>query len=504
MERVGLDSAGSAPGTSVLRAYRKLADRIRIERVMLRLSRLSAPDAVLVAVLVLLAVAPLLVIRGYHYEEGLTVAFAKDAMHGDRWYDPTLYGFRFVERPVLQSWLIAILGLPLGTVNQFIARLPTVIAVLTGALLVLHLLRGRISRTAQLFAALCFVFSPMVLQKIIVAESEVLLGVTQFAAFVLWWKGLETSRVSLWRWAGVGLLLLATAGFKGPQPAAFFALGIGAWILMRRDWAQLPGYCLAGLISLGGLVAWYLAVLEPSDGGNVAHYMRLELPSGFADYLAERFDFATVIVQFLPSTLFLVPAALDLVRRRGDYVSATNRMLLVALALYGGLTLIPLALWPETQPRYAMSALLPAACIAGLAFDGTYRRLRNLARVAIAALAMLFVYQMVWGWLVAPVFWNDFASSRLDARTVSAAASDTNLLVMAPVRSADAVLAYLDRPIRYLSNDEMAAAPAPAYLLGWQENADLLAARRPDIVVTPLAALRERNLMLFATTPRGN
>jgi len=498
-----VNSDRSAPAPSALRAYRKLADAIRIERVMLRLASLRLSDALLVAGMILLAVLPLLFIRAYHYEEGLTVAFAKEAMRGARWYDPTLYGYRFVERPVLQSWLVAIISLPFGTVTQLTARLPTIIAVLSSAWLILHLLRGKVSRTAGLFAALCFVFSPMVLQKIIVAESEILLAVTQFAAFVVWWKGVEAGRVSLSRWTAIGVLLLATACFKGPQPAAFFALGIGSWIVLRREWAQVPGYCLAGLISLGGIAVWYMSVLEPSDGGNVAHYMRLELPSDIADYLAERFDFATIVVQFLPATLLLVPAALDLVRRT-DYVSASNRALLTALALYGGLTLIPLALWPETQPRYAMTALLPAACIAGLAFDATYRKLRNLARFAIATLLALVVYQMVWGWLVAPVFWDEFASSRLDAQTVAAAAPDTSRPIMAPPRSADAVLAYLDRPIRYLSNEEMAAVAVPAYLLGWQENADAIAARRPDVAVNRLAVMRENGIVLFEVTARGD
>ena len=312
---------------------------------------------------------------------------------------------------------------------------------------------------------------------------------------------MATGGPSLSRWAVVGMLLLATASFKGPQPAAFFALGVGAFILLNRDWRQVPGYCLAGLISLGGLAGWYLSVLRSSDLGMVAGYMRFGLPGDPAFYLAERFAFASILVQFLPATLVLLPAAPGLVRRRDGAELGANRGLATALALYGGLALIPLALWPGAQPRYAMSALLPAACLAGLVFDETLRRRLDLARLAIGVLVGLVAYQLAWGWLIAPAFSRDFAASRIAADTIEAVALDRGMPIVAPVRSADAILAYLDRPISYLTEDQIDVVAAPVYLVGPPATVNRLAARRPDLDVAPRARLHG-GLVLYEIVSR--
>ncbi len=483
-------------------AYLSLADRIRIERVGDWLEQARAGDRALIAAAVLLAAFPLMMISGYHYEEGLTVAFAKDAATAERWYDPQLYGFRFVERPVLQSWIVALVSLPFGVVTQVTARLPTTVAVIVGALLIVHLLKGRASRQAILFAALGFVFSPAILQKVAVAESEVLLTVFQFAAFVIWWKGHETGHVALWRWIAIGLLLLATACFKGPQPAAFFAIGVGVFIVAGRHWRELPGYALAGLISLGGLGAWYAAVFDPSDSAVVTGYMRLVPPQDLGSYLMERVRFTAVLVESLPVILLAVPALSDLVRRRTLYTHTPNRPLMLALAFYG-LALIPLVLWPAALPRYAMSWLPASACLAGLAYDLVRERALQWARLAIGVLVAIVVYQMVWAWLVAPAFWPDFAETRIDGRIIDAVASDRQRPLVAQFREADAILAYLDgRPIRYMKAQDLGSIAAPAYLVAWPAVADDLARSRSDLSVDKLAALDLRGLVLYSVENR--
>lgn len=483
-------------------AYLSLADRIRIERVGDWLEQARAGDRVLIAAAVLLAAFPLMMISGYHYEEGLTVAFAKDATTAERWYDPQLYGFRFVERPVLQSWIVALVSLPFGVVTQVTARLPTVVAVIVCGFLIAHLLKGRASRQAILFAVLGVVFSPAILQKVAVAESEVLLTVFQFAAFVIWWKGHETGHVALWRWIAIGLLLLATACFKGPQPAAFFAIGVGVFIVAGRHWRELPGYALAGVISLGGLGVWYAAVLDPSDTAVVTGYMRLVPPGSLGMYLYERVRFSDFLVQSLPVILLAIPALSDLVRRRTDYTHAANRKLMLALALYG-LALIPLALWPAALPRYAMSWLPASACLAALAYDLMRERALQFVRLAIGVLVALVVYQMVWAWLVAPAFWPDFSETRIDGKIIDAVATDRQRLLVAEFREADAILAYLDgRPIRYMKPEDLISITAPAYLVARPAVADGVAQGRPDLAIDRLAALDLRGLVLYSVAQR--
>src|ERR1700722_15194329 len=61
---------------------------------------------VLIAIVWFLIVVPAISIRGIHYEEDTVVALAKGAAQDGHWLAPSYYGVRFVERPVLMSWLI--------------------------------------------------------------------------------------------------------------------------------------------------------------------------------------------------------------------------------------------------------------------------------------------------------------------------------------------------------------------------------------------------------------
>ena len=175
--------------------FKAISERVRFERVLGPIGRMTLRDEVFLGLVVAAIVFPLISIRAYHYEEGLTAALAKDALSGSPWYVPDLFGARWIERPVMQSWIAAAISWPLGGVSQISVRLPTVAALFAGALLIWGLVRPRVSRPAALVAALCFLFSPAVLQKAVTAEADILLSAFEFAAFVVWWRGYEAGRV---------------------------------------------------------------------------------------------------------------------------------------------------------------------------------------------------------------------------------------------------------------------------------------------------------------------
>jgi 4-amino-4-deoxy-L-arabinose transferase-like glycosyltransferase len=486
---------------------RDIANGTATERFVAWLGRVPLRDGVLLALIVAVIVFPLISIRAYHYEEGLTAALAKNALTGNHWYLPELFGVRWVERPVMQSWIIAAISIPLGGVSQITVRLPTVAALLSVALLLSWLLRERVSRTATLVAALCFLFSPAILQKAVTAEADTLVTAFEFAALVLWWKGYETGRVGLLRWLTIGLLLAATALCKGPQPAAFFPLGVGAFILVKRDWRQLPGYALAGIISMGMLGAWYVATVDASDANKLLVYMRLAgtgiEEDGGGGYFIERFGFAKNLIAFLPGLLLTAPLLLAWIRRKEPSdIGADNRTLVLALAFYAGIALLALVLWPGAKSRYAMPALPAIAALAGLAFDRLAARRSIVSRAALTILSGLIVYQIVWGWIVAPLFPDRFSGSRIAAKVIEAATSNKPYVIFAPLRLNDAPLAYLDRPVRYIPYPDLVSLPAPSFLLIDQPSAEDLAARRNDVTLVLHAIVGERGLGLYEVVPR--
>ena len=479
-----------------------IAQRARPERLLGPIGRTGLSDAILLALIVFAMAFPLISIRGFHYEEGLTAALAKDALSGSPWYVPDLFGARWVERPVLQSWIVAAISWPLGGVTQFTTRLPGVVALYAGALIIVQFVRPRASRAASLVAALCFMFSPAVLQKVITAEADVILSVFQFAAFVVWWRGFETGRITFRRWLAVGLLLAATALFKGPQPAAYFALGIGAFILIKRDWRQVSGYVLAGIVSLAVLASWYVAVYQAADTGTLLMYMRLSSHDALSDYLLSRLKFTGALLTFLPGLVIAAPTLLAITRRRETVdIEAHNRTLLQALVLYAGVATLALLVWPGAATRYAMPALPAVAAIAGLAFDRLVARRIDIARAALAILAMLVAYQIAWGWIAAPLFPDAFRRSRIDAQTVEAATRAKPYAIYAQLRLDDAMLAYLDRPVRYLPEEELPMVVAPYYLLAQASTIAAVAVAHPDFAIVRHATLRREGLALYEVQP---
>jgi 4-amino-4-deoxy-L-arabinose transferase-like glycosyltransferase len=225
---------------------------------------------VLIAIVWFLLVVPAISIRGFHYEEDTIVALARGAAQEGHWLVPDYYGLRFVERPVLMSWLIGALAWLTGEMSQWVVRGPTVLSLLLGGVLVARLVLMHASALAALFGALCFFLCPSILQRLINAEPDVMCSVLQFLAFVMWWSSYRKGGSSIAQWLLIGAVLACAGLLKGPQPLAYFFSGVGAFLILKRRWLQLLGLTLAGAVAGGTLVSWYVAVYQTGD---IAHWM---------------------------------------------------------------------------------------------------------------------------------------------------------------------------------------------------------------------------------------
>nr|HML29201.1 glycosyltransferase family 39 protein [Hyphomicrobium sp.] len=169
---------------------------------------------------------PSALFRGYHYVEGLTVTIAQSAMQDGNWLTPQLFNLRFIERPTLLSWIIAAMSYPFGHISPFMARLPILVSVLIGTLLVWRTLQKTARAPAAIFGAAAFLACPIVIRYYTTSVADLPLAVILFGAFLIWWNSFSSGRVTFWRWLLIGCLLAAAALLKGPQPVAYFVLGI--------------------------------------------------------------------------------------------------------------------------------------------------------------------------------------------------------------------------------------------------------------------------------------
>ena len=152
------------------------------------------PVGVIVIAWAVLSV-PLVFFRGYTAHEGLAVSIARTALETGDWLTPHMYNVRFVERPTLQSWIIAAISAPFGDVNQITARLPSVLFLLLGCALIYWLLRRvAASVPAALLGVALFLACPLVMRSYVMITADLPLAVLLFLAFALWWSGYAKER----------------------------------------------------------------------------------------------------------------------------------------------------------------------------------------------------------------------------------------------------------------------------------------------------------------------
>jgi 4-amino-4-deoxy-L-arabinose transferase-like glycosyltransferase len=427
------------------------------------------------------AVLPNLTVRSFIYEEGTNAEIARDVLAHAHFLEPFVYGIRWHEKPSLLGWLIAGFALLTGGVNEWSARLPAMVSVLLTALLVQRVTRRYASASASLFAALSFVFCPLLLQKLTIAEPDTVITVLSFAAFVLWWEGMASGRVTLLRWIGCGLLLAALAMAKGPQPAAFFALGVAAYLIIERKWRDLPGFFLCMMIPAAATIAWGAAVYRPGDEGTWLAYTRLLDRPSFLEYAARNtYNIGSLFLELLPASMMLpfVPWPW-----RRDAKAASVPAIVAPMVLYSGVCIIVLVLWPGFNTRYAMPIAPSLAVLAGIAWDALETsRYFVVRRLAAAALSLFMIYQVVLVVAIMPLFADRFGETRIAGKAIEQAIRAAPAPAYC-LRLDTNVFFYMQVPLQCLDLRGMAALTPPAWLLMPHASVSDFAALRPDLDV---------------------
>jgi len=352
---------------------------------------LRRPQAAPVVVILLWAgaVLPNLTLHSFIWKEGTNAEIARDVVAHRHFLVPIVYGIPWSEKPSLLAWLIAGVAAVTGQVNEWSARLPAMISVLLTALMVQGLTRRYAGLPASLFAALCFLFSPLLLQKLTIAEPDTVVTLLSFAAFIVWWNGIAAGGVSIWRWIVCGLLLAVLAMAKGPQPAGFFALGTLAYLIVEHRWRDLPGWFLCMILPLATTIAWGAAVYQPGVETTWLSYARLVMLATLGGYIASNsYSAVSLVLQLLPATLVL---------------------LALALLLYSSVCLAALVVWPGFSPRYAMPIAPALAVLDGMGWDLLAKTNHSAVRWAAATLLCAFiVHRLILMAVIMPVFSDRF------------------------------------------------------------------------------------------------
>jgi 4-amino-4-deoxy-L-arabinose transferase-like glycosyltransferase len=432
----------------------------------------------LVVLLWACAVLPNLTVRSFIYEEGTNAEIARDVLAHGHFLQPFVYGIRWHEKPSLLGWLIAGFALLTGGVNEWSARLPAMVSVLLTALLVQRVTQRYASLTASLFAALAFLFCPLLLQKLTIAEPDTVITVLSFGAFVLWWDGMASGGVTIVRWIGCGLLLAVLAMAKGPQPAAFFALGVAAYLIIERRWRDFPGFVLCMMLPAVATIAWGAVIYQPGDEGIWLTYTRLTERPSFVAYVARNtYNIGSLFLELLPASGMLPFVPWPWRRQDASHVPAV----VAPMVLYSGICTAVLVLWPGFSTRYAMPIAPSLAVLAGIAWQ-SLEKCRNavVRRVAATMLCLLMAYQIVLVVVIMPLFADRFGETRLAGKAIE----QTIRAAPAPaycLRLDTNVFFYLHVPLQCLDLRGMAALAPPDWLLVPRPAVAEFGKLRPDL-----------------------
>jgi 4-amino-4-deoxy-L-arabinose transferase-like glycosyltransferase len=307
---------------------------------------------------------------------------------------------RIMSKPPLHTWAAAVFA-EIGGINRPMLALPSALAVLAMALLVLEVGRRRYGMLAGGLAGLAVVLAPMMSKHVALVRTDALFALVvaagAFAAHRAWARG--GGWMPFWFWAALATLI------KGPLGLVLAAMGLLAWFWERRRDPALPrpsgshwgGIGLFLLLTLGWLVPAILSAGQPLvDKLFFQELVGQAAGVGKEGYPGRNLPRPTLyfIVRFLPFSLFALYALWRIVRHPAAEADARRFERFLFCWIVGGIVLFSLA------SHHRGDLLLPLWPAAALLAGGEMARLagRLGGRLSGAVLAGLTLFFLAGTW----------------------------------------------------------------------------------------------------------
>jgi 4-amino-4-deoxy-L-arabinose transferase-like glycosyltransferase len=250
-------------------------------------------------------------------DDGRDAQITREMLARGEWVLPYFNGSPLPWKPMLYHWVSGAASLPVGDVNEFTARLPSILAALLCGLVTFDLGRRLFgSRRAGLLAATVLLTSSLFLRKAVSAQYDMTLtGFTTLAIYAFFRSTQVRSpraalAFSMLFYAAMGLGTLA----KGPVGFLVPAMVAIAHHLSRREWLGIlrtrPWWGMVVFLAIAA--PWYAATYVR---GGKAFFDEIFWHQNFTRF-TQAFDHQHgpwfYVVEFmggsLPWSLFLLPA----------------------------------------------------------------------------------------------------------------------------------------------------------------------------------------------------
>lgn len=244
------------------------------------------------------------------YAEISRIMFAKG-----EWIVPTINGEIYTDKPILYFWLVLIVSKIAGVVNEWTVRLP--VAVAGVGLILTTYLTGRdfYGPKVGLIAATVLASSLRVIWEARWAHIDIIfclffLLTIYFGARSILKKGARSEILLSYFFMGLATLAKGLIGVV--LPSLLFA----ALVIVRRDWRMIieAKLTLGVIIFISVVAPWIYLVNRATDGQWLSDFIVVHHVQRYTNGVGHRqpfyYYFTTLPVDFLPWTVFAIPAAI--------------------------------------------------------------------------------------------------------------------------------------------------------------------------------------------------
>lgn len=339
-------------------------------------STLSRPSviALVLALLVALLYLPWLGYNDLLHEETRRAVIARTMMESGDYLVPYLAERIYLSKPPLFNWLIAATSLPGGTVTEFTARLPSVIALGALAVFMVATVGQRLGVGARWLLGLSLVVTGELMHKAVLSELEVVFTLLVSASLWTWFELDQRGRRGLMLWLPPAILVAAAFLTKREPALVFYYLGIGGYLAIQGRFRELfsPAHLVAAAVTGGLIAAWLVPMIHRAGLDAVLENLHQEvltrgLSPAFSDYVTHFLRYPLeIVVAALPASPLVLALAWPRVRRlvqqrHGPMLVFALVTLLINLPLYW--------LRAEAAVRYFLPMFPTLLVLAAMVYD---------------------------------------------------------------------------------------------------------------------------------------
>ena len=304
-------------------------------------------------------------------EEGRRILPAIEMLKNGNYVVPQVGSNPYFRKPPLVNWLVAMSFKFFGARNEWTARLPSALAVLTVAIAFVTVARASLGPKGSMIAALIWLTNIGMIEKGRLIEIEGIY-VSLCGLAIIFWLSFWTQKKSPWLiWVPASILLGVGMLAKGPTLLVFFYSVVLVVLWQGRNWRLLfhPAHFVALAIMLGVFAAWAIPFVRETNMRLAVHYWSIQYTGRLE---GTEFQFWNWILNVPRGLIYFLPWLLLFPFLRFSKFGHDNQRQFAHSLIWG--TVLPFLvvnLVPGGVARYSMPYVVPASWLLAMGYtDG--------------------------------------------------------------------------------------------------------------------------------------